>query len=477
MASSKAPLLATLDNGQTIEYLPDCIGEGGFKKVYFTPDKKSVVCFFKDGGAGVDPQRRARLQAIVGRFNPTTDPNTGSYWTNSFCWPTAVVVKPLLGVVAPTYAPNFFFQTGPFQGKEKQATWFTSPKLRRMLPLAEQGTWLGYLQISIRLARAVRRMHNAGLAHSDLSMKNVLVDPISGAAVIIDVDSLVVPQLYPPDVLGTPGYIAPEVLATADLELDDPQRVLPSRRTDQHAIATLIYQYLLGRHPLRGPKVNSTKSAEEDERLSMGARAVWIENPNDTSNRPGGLAVPYTVMGPYLAPLFERAFIGGLQHPGERPGADEWERALVKTTDLLLPCPNTSCPGKWFVLLENEPRCPWCGAAQKRDFPVLNFYRAGKTGQFSSERHRFAVWDHARLYPWHTFDNQFAGEGADRTPQAYFQWLGGAWQMVNQSAAPMSLVGGGLIAPGAAVELQNGQQIQLFKGEHGRLAVVQMVKA
>ncbi len=477
MASSKTPLLATLDNGQSIEYLPDVIGEGGFKKVYFTPDRKSVVCFFKDGGASIDPQRRARLSAIVGKYNPTLDANTGAYWKDAFCWPTAVVVKPQLGIVAPTYAANFFFASGPFQGKEKQATWFTSPKLRRMLPPAERGSWLGYLQISIRLARALRRMHNAGLAHSDLSMKNVLVDPLSGAAVIIDVDAMVVPQLYPPDVLGTPGYIAPEVLATSNLELDDPKRVLPSRRTDQHAVGVLIYQYLLGRHPLRGPKVNSTASAEQDEQLSMGARAVWVENPTDRSNRPRDLGVPYTATGPYLAPLFERVFIGGLQHPGERPGADEWERALVKTTDLLLPCPNAACPGKWLVLTENEPRCPWCGAAQKQDFPVLNFYRAGKTGQFSSERHRFAVWPNARLYPWHVFDNQFAGEGANRAPQAYFQRHAGAWQMTNQSLEPMALVGAGLIPPGAAIELQNGQQIQLSKNEHGRLAVVQMVRA
>ncbi len=477
MASNKTPLLATLDNGQTIEYLPDCIGEGGFKKVYFTPDRKSVVCFFKDGSAQIDPQRRARLQAIVGKFNPTLDPKTGAYWEHSFCWPTAVVTKPHLGVVAPTYAANFFFASGPFKGKEKQATWFTSPKLRRMLPPAEHGSWLGYLQVSIRLARAVRRMHNAGLAHSDLSNKNVLVDPVSGAAVIIDVDSLVVPQLYPPDVLGTPGYIAPEVLASSHLELDDPQRVLPSRRTDQYAVAVLIYQYLLGRHPLRGPKINSLASAEEDERLSMGARALWVEDPRDHSNRPRDLKVPYTALGPYLAPLFERAFTLGLHTPGERPGADEWERALVKTTDLLLPCPNKSCPGQWLVLLENEPRCPWCGAAQAQDFPVLNFYRAAKSGQFSSERHRFAVWSGARLYGWHLFDNQFAGEGADRTAQAYFQFQGGAWQLVNQSAAPMFLVGGGTIAPGAALRLENGQQIQLSKGEHGRLVVVQMVRS
>jgi len=45
----------------------------------------------------------------------------------------------------------------------------------------------------------------------------------------------VVPGLYPPDVLGTPDYIAPEVLATQGLPLGDPKRNLPSNLTDAFA--------------------------------------------------------------------------------------------------------------------------------------------------------------------------------------------------------------------------------------------------
>ena len=81
-----------------------------------------------------------------------------------------------------------------------------------------------------------------GLAHSDLSDKNVLVDPRNGNCVIIDIDSLVVPDVYPPDVIGTAGYIAPEVLATQHLPLTDPTRKLPCNLTDMHAIAVLIHE-------------------------------------------------------------------------------------------------------------------------------------------------------------------------------------------------------------------------------------------
>lgn len=54
-------------------------------------------------------------------------------------------------------------------------------------------------------------MHMMGLAHSDLSYKNVLVDPNGGHACVIDVDGLVVPGRFPPDVVGTPDFIAPKL--------------------------------------------------------------------------------------------------------------------------------------------------------------------------------------------------------------------------------------------------------------------------
>jgi hypothetical protein len=86
------------------------------------------------------------------------------------------------------------------------------------------------------------------------------------------------------------------------------------------------------------------------------------------------------------------------------------------------------------------------------------------------------VWHHSRLYKWHVFDNHFAGEGADRTPQAYFALQNGAWWLVNQGKESMMITGAGAIPPGGGIELRDGQQIQLSKAPHGRLAVVQMVK-
>ncbi len=482
-------LKAVLEDGREVEYLPEVIGEGGMKTVHFTADRSSVVCFFKDPTASNDPERRRRLQAIVGKYNPILNSGKlGSYWKDLFCWPTGIVVKPELGVVAPAYPKNFFFESGNFKGNEKVGTYFTS-RLRGSLSATERGTLLNYFQICIRIARAVRRMHNAGYAHSDLSGRNILVDPTTGSAVIIDIDSLVVSDLFPPDVVGTPGYIAPEVLATQELDLDDPKRILPSRRTDEHALGILIYEYLLKRHPLKGPKVNSTRSTEEDEYLSMGPKALWIENPSDKTTGLRGRLLPSNSLGPYLSPLFEAAFVSGLHNPEKRPSASDWERALVKTTDLLLPCRTPSCEQKWFVFDSTvRPRCPFCNSPCVGTMPILNFYRQNvrRPGQFGSESHRLVVWEDRYLYTWHAFDNVFAGESADRTSLGYFTFHRNRWffvnegseavSVVNEGSEAVSVVGSETVPTGDSVELREGQQIRFSKQPNGRLAVVQMVR-
>ena len=56
-------------------------------------------------------------------------------------------------------------------------------------------------------------------------------------------------------------------------------------RADNAELAVLIYMYLLYRHPLRGGRV-CDMDPSKDEELSMGEKALFIEDPNDPSNRP-----------------------------------------------------------------------------------------------------------------------------------------------------------------------------------------------
>lgn len=488
-------------DGHTVQYVDN--GDpmaGGMKDVYFSPCKSYVVAFYRDP---VSTAGRERLEMITGTYRERIfSGEHGEYWRKLFCWPERIVEhNGKIGIVVPTYDQSFFFDYGSknddmlgIKGKEKQGKWFASASNQnRVLDDREKGDWLGYLRICLMIARAVRRLHAAGLAHSDLSYKNVLVSPVtpSSPACIIDIDGLVVPNKYAPDVLGTPDFIAPEVVATKSRAKDDPHRMWPSITTDRHALAVLIYHYLLLRHPLRGEKVHD-QDPQIDELLTMGERALFIENASDPSNRldptrgrPTDLPwrdtqkLPYTLTGPYLTELFNRAFIDGLHDPGKRPTADEWERALVKTVDLIQPCSNSGCQQKWFVFDNtHKPACSFCGQSYKGLLPVINLYSEKMKGKFSPDNHRLMVYSEQSLYQWHTNRLVFPNErlSTDQKKRVgYFLFHNNHWLLVNESIPELKNVKTGKIhRPGEYIELTDGIQL-LVCGENGRLFVVQMV--
>jgi serine/threonine protein kinase len=478
-------------------------GSGGMKDVYFAPDKSYVVAWFRKPQ---DANSVDRLKNIVGPFRERIfNQPGGEYWTSLFRWPTKLVQEQgHTGIVVPVYDQNFFFEFGSknedsllgIRGKEKEGKWFASANhQQKHLDPRERGDWLKYLAIGIKIARAARRMHAAGLAHSDLSYKNVLVDPRTGAACMIDIDGLVVPGKFPPDVLGTPDFIAPEVMRTLKLPLQDPQRSLPRRETDQHALAVLLYMYLLYRHPLRGGRIHDTSDPQRDEELMMGERALFVEHPHDKSNRPNlrdlkpsflpyadVTKLPYTLTGPYLKALFDRAFIDGLHDPTRRPTAGEWEQELVKTVDLVQPCANPACAHKWFVFDNTTtPVCPFCATPFRGLLPVLNLYSSDGHGNFRPDNHRLMVYTNQYLYPWHVSRKIVPNEkldAAQKKPVAYFVLHQGKWLLVNQTLTSLKdVTANKTILPGSSLELTDAQQILLSPEEGGRLMHVQMVSA
>jgi serine/threonine protein kinase len=499
---SKVVNCKTLD-GQDIAFVDKIIGSGAMKDVYFSPDKSYVVAFYK---AKQDFQARERLQMITGKYRESIyNQIGGDYWKNLFCWPAAMLeYQGKLGFVAPAYARHFFFEYGSknndmmnIKGKEKEGKWFASSKLRnRFVDPRELGDWLNHLKACLLLARAVRRMHFAGLAHSDLSYKNVLVDPSKGMACVIDVDGLVVPGKYPPDVVGTPDFIAPEVVRTSHLAKEDPKRCLPKRETDLHALAVLIYMYLLYRHPLRGGKVHDPNDEPRDEALSMGERALFVEHPTDKINRikvknakPTELPwadtdkIPYSITGPYLRELFLQAFVAGLHEPSLRPSANDWETALVKTVDLIQPCQNPACEQKWYVFDNStKPQCPFCGTPFKGKLPILNLYSSRREGSFRPDNHRLMVYTNQSMFAWHVNSRIVPNEkitNEQKRRMGYFVFHNNQWWLVNEQMQNLMDVTNDSKTPvaiGEKLELKDGQKILFEKGDGARLAVVQMVQ-
>lgn len=111
---------------------------------------------------------------------------------------------------------------------------YTAPS--RLLPEAV------VLDIGARLAAALAHAHAAGIVHRDLKPANVMIDWRSDRVVLTDFGlarAADAAQTRTGLVLGTPGYMAPEILAGA----------APSPASDLYALGVLLYELLTGHRP------------------------------------------------------------------------------------------------------------------------------------------------------------------------------------------------------------------------------------
>jgi serine/threonine protein kinase len=495
---------SVLTSGKSYQYVDSSEPmRGGMKDVYFSPCKSYVVAFYRDK---LDFNGKERLKLITTDYRKRFfDGDNGDFWKTVYCWPSDVVEENgLTGIIVPAYNSRFFFKKGYssndiLKGREKEGKWFASAKFRSKtsrtkLDDSELGNWLSYFQVCVNISRGVKRLHAAGLAHSDLSYKNVLIDPTTEtAANIIDIDGLVVPGKFPPDVIGTADFIAPEVLATKHLPITDKNRKLPNIRTDLHALAVLIYMYLLYRHPLRGGNYFGPLDEQEEENLLMGSKALFVEHPTDNSNKnfkreygdnlekfspwTNLKKTPYTITGPYLQALFEQAFIKGLHNPMERPPAVMWEEALIKTNDLKLRCSNSSCDQKWFIYTNTKnTNCPFCGTKYKDTIPVLDFFYQFKPGVWKPENMRMVIYHNNTLHNWHINKNIVRNEKLKKNEKArvgYFSLYNNKWVFVNEKLSSLRDVTEDKKVPiGSMVDLTNNKQLLLSKEEGGRVITI-----
>jgi hypothetical protein len=156
--------------------------------------------------------------------------------------------------------------------------------------------------------------------------------------------------------------------------------------------------------------------------------------------------IPFTIIGRYLSDLFHSTFVDNLHNPSQRPTAADWIQAIIKTRDLLHPCPNKNngCPMGWFVFddsMHNQGICPYCGATiDDKPIPQFKFYQNQNNSWVDIDR-RFVIYDERYLYPWHVYpsivQNEFLKPEQTKAV-GYFKYLNNKWFFINQSLKHLS---------------------------------------
>ncbi|MDR1037186.1 MAG: hypothetical protein LBT40_11660, partial [Deltaproteobacteria bacterium] len=239
---------STPDGKQAVEFVAAGAVAGSVKDVYFNAGGTSVVALYRgDPDAG----RRKRIEALAGPWRrETLGTPDGVAIRELFSWPLlAVEYGGREGYVTPIYPEKFRFGAGSaLEGALKEGFWFASARNMRSVPRNDAGQLMGALGVCLQLCRAVALIHDHGLVHPGLSALECLVSPSTGDVCLTGLDWLFGRGHIPAAGYRAPGYRSPEE-AMAALRGDLPD---PSKESDLHALAVMIYRFLFRRHPLSG---------------------------------------------------------------------------------------------------------------------------------------------------------------------------------------------------------------------------------
>ncbi len=205
------------------------------------------------------------------------------------------------------------------------------------------------LAVAIAVSHAFAMLHDIiGVVHGDIQLGNILCrcHDATIELAVIDFDNWArihsKPEDPPPPMAGHLEYMAPEI-RTEFLKGKPP---LPTLESDRFALAVLLQEVILQRHPgidLVGDEFHSTMSQP------------WSDDPARVSNSStSDSGYPASVLNAEIAGLFRRSIH---PQPAQRASATEWRRALCEAARSVYTCP--LCRGV-FIADAWTLHCPVC---------------------------------------------------------------------------------------------------------------------
>jgi DNA-binding helix-hairpin-helix protein with protein kinase domain len=286
------------------------LGGGGQGEVYRADLAGKPVALKWYFESQATPEQRAALETLV-RIGPPND---------NFLWP--IELSSAGGV------PGFGYI---MRLREQRFKGIVDMMKRRVEP-----TFRALATSGLELAHSYLQLHSKGLCYRDISFGNVFFDPATGATAICDNDNVAVDGKAAGGILGTPRFMAPEVVRGD---------ALPSIQTDLFSLAVLLFYMFMVHHPLEGKRESSIKCFDLPAMNKLyGTDPLFIFDPNDRSNEPvSGFhdnAIAFWPIYPkFLRDAFTRSFTEGIRDPRNgRVREGEWRPLMVRLRDAILYC-------------------------------------------------------------------------------------------------------------------------------------------
>jgi serine/threonine protein kinase len=198
-------------------------------------------------------------------------------------------------------------------------------------------TFRALITAGLEVSNSFLQLHAKGLCYRDISFGNVFFDPNTGEVLICDNDNVTVNGEGTISVLGTPRFMAPEIVRG---------EAKPDTQTDLFSLAVLLFYMLMVSHPLEGKKEASIRCFDLPAMNKIyGTEPLFIFDPQDKSNEPvKGIhdnAIEYWKIYPqFLKGLFIKAFTEGIWDVKGRVRENEWRSALATLRDRIVYCPS-----------------------------------------------------------------------------------------------------------------------------------------
>ncbi|HEX9963314.1 MAG TPA: hypothetical protein VGB00_20450 [Pyrinomonadaceae bacterium] len=422
-----------LKTGQTVQCEPsgmtctigELLGAGGQGEVYKAElggEAVAVKWFFPHMAT---PEQRASMELLVRKGPPS----------EHFLYPLEITTA--AGVAGFGYVMPL---------RPKRFKNIVDLMTRRIEP-----TFRALATAGLNLSHNYLLLHSQGLCYRDISFGNAFFDPDNGDVLIADNDNVSVDGAGVLGVLGTPRFMAPEIVRG---------EAFPSTQTDLFSLSVLIFYMLMVAHPLEGKKEAAIKALDLPAMTKLyGKEPIFIFDPDDDSNRPvpgihdNALAF-WRIYPQFLRDMFIRAFTVGIRDPKNgRVRESEWRGTMVELRDSIFYCPHCSLENFYdsraLKAAAGNPGLCWACAAQLRLPPRI---RLGKSVVMLNHN--------AELFPHHVDDGRLYDFSAPVAAVAVHPTNPNVWGLKNLSPDKWFITA----ADGSVKEVETGRSVTLSVG-------------